>query len=61
VSTNRRIGYLVALVGPIALSVLLLPLRSTEVGPALALVLVIPPVGLAVIGHGKVVVGPSVN
>ena len=61
-STTRRIGYLVALVGPIALSVLLLPLRSTEVGPALALVLVIPLVGGAALGgRGPGVVGAVVT
>jgi hypothetical protein len=59
---RRRIGYLVALAGPLVLSVLVLPLRDTAVGPALALVLVIPlVVGAALAGRGAGIGGAVVT
>jgi hypothetical protein len=61
-SSRRILGYVVALAGPVVLSVLLVPLRTTDVGPALALVLVVPLVaGAALAGRGAGVGGALVT
>ena len=50
VSDRRRVpGYVTAVVGPVALSVAFVPLRTTVDSAALALVLVLPVVGAAIL------------